>query len=216
MLQAIERARWVGGKQSTRSVCTIDMEPDAALGADRADSFEIVEGTSRRRAGRRHHRHGALAFVPQAIEGRQQDIHIQLVIARADRDSASLSQPQLSDCARYRIMRVLAVNDERWIGTHALLERVGQRCVPRGQHRREVCFGASRCECASGACAVTGESGHPLDNLVLDRGPGRRHLRDGKRLIEGADDALHPDSNSQRRGSLMPHVHRVVILVGIL
>src|ERR1700736_5564414 len=56
ILQAIERPRGLRGKQSARSVCAVDVKPDATLGADRADGLEIVERASCRCACGSHDR----------------------------------------------------------------------------------------------------------------------------------------------------------------
>jgi len=47
VLQAIERARWLGGQQPARSVRTIHVKPDTALGTDLSDGLEVVEGLVR-------------------------------------------------------------------------------------------------------------------------------------------------------------------------
>src|ERR1700704_1594568 len=157
MPQTLERARWLGGKKSTRSVSAVNVKPDVALCADASNRLEIIERTGCRRARRRYDRHRALALVAETIESCQQQIYVEFVIARPDGDSASLSQSELTDCARHRIVCVLAVDDERWVGAHAFFESVGQCCVSRGQHRGEVRFCASRSERTSRTRAVSGE-----------------------------------------------------------
>jgi len=57
------------------------VKPDAALRADCADRFEIVERSGRRRAGRRHNRHDGVAFVAQTIERTEQKVNIHFVVA---------------------------------------------------------------------------------------------------------------------------------------
>src|SRR6267143_5976154 len=134
MFQAVERAWWVGGEQSARAVCAVDVKPDTTLGADRADGLEIVERAGCRRAGGSHDCHDALALVPQAIERRQEQVYIELVVARLDRNAPSLSQSQLTDCARDRVVCVLAVYHEGRIRAYTFFQDVGQRRIPRRQH----------------------------------------------------------------------------------
>src|SRR6185437_15538337 len=73
----------------------------------------------------------------------------------------------------------------------------------------------ARGECATCTSAIASKLGQPGDDSVLDHRRRRRHLPHSERLIERPDYALHPDSDREWRRRLVPHVHRVVVLVGV-
>src|SRR5947207_3696211 len=214
-MEAIERPRWSRGEQGACSVGAIDVQPDSTLAANPADTFEIVERAGGSRAGGGHHSHHAFAFIAQTIQRHDEQIDIDLVVARSDRNAASPADAKLPDRARDRVVRVFSIADARRIAANAVLPRVGNRRIPRSKHRREVRFRSARRECPSRPRSVAGQLCEPRYDTVLDHRCRRRHLPHRERLVERADHALHPNAYRERGRSLVAHVHRVVVLVGI-
>src|SRR5205085_11285494 len=105
-MEAIERPRWSRGQQGARSVSGIDVQPESTLAANPPDTFEIVERAGGGRAGGGHHRHHAFAFIAQTIQRPDEQIDIDLVVARSDRDAVSPADAKLPYRARVRVARV--------------------------------------------------------------------------------------------------------------
>ena len=138
-------------------MCAIDVQPDATLFARRSDRLQIVERSGRRRPRCGNYRHHALPVVAEAVQGLHKRLNVHFIIARRDGDSAATSHTELSDCAGYRIVRVLSVDHHRRIGADPVFPRIGDRCVPRRQHRSEIGFGTTRRKRAARAAPISGE-----------------------------------------------------------
>src|SRR6185503_11331020 len=98
--QLLQRPRRAGRQQRARAMRAVHVQPDSVLGAERADRLQIVERARRRRARGRDYRHYAFLFPAQALQRLRENVNIDPVIARRNRNRPPLADSKLSDRAR--------------------------------------------------------------------------------------------------------------------
>src|SRR2546423_1163712 len=103
----------------------IDVKPEPTILAELANSLQIIERAGRGSSRCRYDCHDALALAAQAIERLAQQINVDLVIARRDREAALTPNAELTDSACHRVVRMLAINDDWCLLTHAIFPYVG-------------------------------------------------------------------------------------------